>query len=93
VVEPSTSLPPGTLTTAGAATDRQVILRAMRAGLWIWPSFALLDAYMCFVAYPGAPFALFAAYRVALEIGFVAVYRVGLREGSDLDRLLLWHSL
>jgi serine/threonine-protein kinase len=65
----------------------------MRAGLWIWPSFALLDAYMCFVAYPGAPFALFVAYRVALEIGFVAVYRVGLREGSDLDRLFFWHSL
>ena len=48
---------------------------------------------MCFVAYPGAPFALFVAYRVALEIVFVAVYRVGLREGSDLDRLFFWHSL
>ena len=48
-----TPLPPTTLTTLSAATDRPVIVRAMRAGLWIWPSFALLDAYMCFVAYPG----------------------------------------
>jgi len=93
VVEPSTPLPPATITTIGAVTDRQVILRAMRAGLWIWPSFALLDAYMCFVAYPGAPFALFVAYRVALEVGFVVVYRAGLQEGSNLDRVFFWHSL
>src|SRR5262245_59532159 len=65
----------------------------MRAGLWIWPSFALLDAYMCFVAYPGAPFALFVLYRIALELVMYAIYRVGIRENVNLDRLFLWHSL
>jgi serine/threonine-protein kinase len=86
-------LPPATITTLGAVTDRQVIVRAMRAGLWIWPSFALLDAYMCFVAYPGAPFWLFVVYRIALEIAMYAIYRVGTRDDVDPGRLFLWHSL
>jgi serine/threonine protein kinase len=87
-----TPLPPATITTLGAVTDRHVIVRAMRAGLWIWPSFALLDAYMCFVAYPGAPFWLFVVYRIALEVVMYAIYRLGLREDVNLDRLFLWHS-
>jgi tRNA A-37 threonylcarbamoyl transferase component Bud32 len=88
-----TPLPPATITTLGAVTDRHVIVRAMRAGLWIWPSFAGLDAYMCFVAYPDAPFTLFVIYRVALAIVMAAIYRTGLRGEVDLDRLFLWHSL
>ena len=88
-----TPLPPATITTLGAVTDRHVIVRAMRAGLWIWPSFAVLDAYMCFVAYPSAPFTLFVVYRIALELVMFAIYRVGLRGEADLDRLFLWHSL
>jgi len=54
----------------------------MRVGLWIWPSFTLLDAYVCFVAYRGVPFPLFVAYRVAVELLFVAVYRASVREST-----------
>ena len=38
-----------------AEAQRRVVRRAMRIGMWVWPSFALLDAWMCFVAYPDAP--------------------------------------
>src|SRR5262245_3413945 len=51
------------LAALGAAADRHVIARAMRIGLWTWPSFTALDAYMCYVAYPGAPFSRFVIYR------------------------------
>ncbi len=75
------------ITSLGEGADRRVVVRAMRAGLWIWPSFVLLDAYMCFVAYPGAPFALFVTYRVVIELAFFAVYLASLREAADLGRL------
>ena len=77
----------------GGGTSRQVIVRAMRAALWIWPTFAALDAYMCFVAYPGAPFAVFVAYRVLIELAFFVVYRASLRESVGLERLFRWQSL
>ena len=57
----------------------------MRIGLWTWPAFVVVDAWMCFVAFPGAPFGLFVACRVAVEAVMAAVYlatfthRVGLR--------------
>jgi len=59
----------------------------MGIGLWVWPAFAALDAFMCFVAYPGAPFPLFLLYRALVEVAFLAVYRLARREGSDLRRL------
>jgi len=76
-----------TIANLGEASDRRVVRRALRAGLWIWPSFTTLDAYMCFVAYPGAPFSLFVVYRIVIELGFLGVYRLSLRETSDLGRL------
>ena len=54
---------------------RRVVARTMRIGLWAWPSFVLLDAWMCFVAYPGAPFGLFVVYRVVVALVLYAVYR------------------
>jgi len=69
--------------------DRRLVTRAMRIGLWVWPSFALLDAFMCLVAYPGAPFLLFVGYRVAVELAFLAVYRASRRPSSDI-RKLFW---
>ena len=65
----------------------------MLAGLWIWPSFTLLDAYMCFVAFPGAPFPLFLTYRVVIELVLFAVYRVAHRESIGVDRLFALQSL
>src|SRR5262245_31463424 len=79
------------LASLGAAGDRQVIARAVRIGLWTWPSFTALDAYMCYVAYPDAPFSRFVIYRIVIELVFVAVYRACVREGADakvLFRLL-----
>jgi hypothetical protein len=54
--------------------DRRTVARASRIGLIVWPAFAALDAYMCFVAFPGAPFNLFVAYRVAVELVLFSVY-------------------
>ena len=75
----------------GAAADRHVIARAVRIGLYTWPSFTALDAYMCYVAYPGAPFGRFVIYRIVIELLFVAVYRACLREGADAR--VLFHLL
>jgi serine/threonine-protein kinase len=75
-----------------SGTDRRVVVRAMRTGLVVWPVFAILDAYMCFVAYPGAPFLLFAFYRVVIELVFLLVYRASLRETVGRERLFRWLS-
>ena len=66
---------------------RRTVTRAMKIGLWVWPSYTLLDVYMCFVAYPGAPFPLFLLYRLIVEIGFVGVYRATLKGTVKLERL------
>ena len=65
---------------------RRTVVRAMRIGAWIWPSFTALDAWMCFVAYPGAPFQLMLAYRVLIELGFLGTWRASLHE-TDIRRL------
>lgn len=70
-----------------SASARRTVSRAMRIGLWVWPSFAILDVYMCFVAFPGAPFGLFVAYRIAIELLFYAVFRASLRPDAKLPRL------
>jgi len=71
------------------AADRRTVSRAMRIGLWVWPSYTLLDAFMCFVAYPNAPFELFVLYRVVVELAFFSVYRASIRGTMDVKRLLL----
>ena len=71
-------------------SDRRTVMRAMRTGLWIWPAFTVLDAYMCFVAYPGAPFSLFLVYRVAVEMLFLGVYRASRRDRANANQLLGW---
>jgi eukaryotic-like serine/threonine-protein kinase len=75
------------LAALGAAADRHVIARAMRIGLWTWPSFTALDAYMCYVAYPDAPFLRFVIYRIVVELLFLVVYRACLREDADAKLL------
>jgi len=81
------------VTNLAAGTDRRVLLRAIWAGLWIWPSFTLLDAYMCFVVYPGAPFLLFVAYRVIVEVAFLALFRYSRRETVSMARVAFWQKL
>lgn len=76
----------------GGGTPRQIMARTTIAGLWIWPVFILLDAFMCFVAYPGAPFPLFVAYRAAIQVALIVIYRAGSREDADADRVLYWQS-
>jgi serine/threonine-protein kinase len=61
----------------------------MWIGLWVWPSYTLLDVFMCFVAYPDAPFRLFVLYRIVVELAFVGVYRASMRGKMRLDRLFL----
>jgi serine/threonine-protein kinase len=74
-------------------SDRRVARRAMGTGLWVWPAFTLLDAYMCFVAFPAAPFARFVAYRVLVELMFLAVYRVTRRPGARVELLFTLTNL
>lgn len=78
---------------AESKAGRRLVARAMWIGLWVWPSFALLDLYMCFVAYPGAPCGLFLTYRAAMELAFFAVYRASRRGTMDLKRLFLLQNL
>lgn len=76
----------------GPAADRRVLQQAMRTGLWTWPAFTALDAYMCFVAFPGAPFGLFVLYRVLIQVVFFAIYWASFRETVGVKRLFRWQS-
>ena len=76
-----------------AESQRRIVRRAMHIGLWVWPSFALLDAWMCFVAYPGAPFGLFLIYRLAVELAFVVVYRASVRPDVAVAHLTYGQDL
>ena len=78
------------LVSLDAATDKRVVARAIRIGLWTWPSFTALDAYMCFVAFPGAPFRLFVVYRVIIEMVMLAAYRVSRLDAADASRAFRW---
>lgn len=66
---------------------RRTVARAMWIGAWIWPSFTLLDVYMCYVAYPDAPFRLFVLYRVVVQLVFIAVYRASVHGSLPIKRL------
>lgn len=87
---PVVSAPIPDSTEAGA---RRTVSRAMWIGLWVWPSYTLLDVFMCFVAYPQAPFRIFVLYRILVELAFLGVYRASSRGTADvktLFRLLNW---
>jgi hypothetical protein len=71
---------------------RRSVSRAMRIGLWVWPSYTLLDVFTCFVAYPNAPFEVFVLYRVLVELAFFAVYRASVRGTMDVKRLLFFQN-
>jgi eukaryotic-like serine/threonine-protein kinase len=50
------------------------IRRAIRLGLVIWPSFFLLDLFMCKVVYPGTDVEPFIVYRLLGEAGIALAY-------------------
>jgi len=76
-----------------STAGRRTVARAMLIGLWVWPSFLVLDLYMCFVAYPGAPIGLFVGYRVVVELIFVAVYRASKRGRTPIKQLFWLQNL
>jgi len=65
----------------------------MRIGIWVWPSFTVVDAWMCFVAYPDAPFVLFLVYRIVIELALIAVYRASRRPAVSTASLRLSQNL
>jgi hypothetical protein len=69
---------------------RRTVARAMRTGLYIWPTFTALDVFMCFVAYPGAPFGLFLVYRVLVSLAFYGVYRSASQNATMPVTRLFW---
>jgi serine/threonine-protein kinase len=75
-----------------SGTDRRGIVRAMYIGLWTWPSFTLLDLYMCYVAFPDAPFSLFFLYRVVIELVLFAVYWAAIGNSVRVERLFRWQG-
>jgi hypothetical protein len=82
-----------TLTTRDGEGVRHAVRRANWIGLWVWPSFALLDAYMCFVAYPSAPFPLFVLGRVVVETVLVGVYLASRKPAFPVDLLARLQNL
>jgi serine/threonine-protein kinase len=59
----------------------------MRIGMWVWPSFTVVDAWMCFVAYPGAPFGRFLLYRIAVEVALIWVHQASRRPAVSVHSL------
>jgi serine/threonine-protein kinase len=65
----------------------------MVVGGWAWPSFIFLDAWMCFVAFPGAPFHEFVALRVVVELSILGAYRATFRPDVSVNTLARWQTL
>lgn len=68
---------------------RRALRLSLRIAIWTWPSFFLLDLFMCFVVYPAAPLAPFLLYRLLLEATLVLVYRASLGTTGNSHRLLM----
>lgn len=82
---PRVSLPP--VAEVDTEVRRRVIVRGARIALWVWPAFTALDAYMCFVAYPGAPFLLFMGYRIIVELYWFGVLAASRRTTVGVETL------
>jgi tRNA A-37 threonylcarbamoyl transferase component Bud32 len=77
------SLRVGAISGFGSQGERATMRRAMLVGIIAWPVFILQDAFMCFVAYPGAVFWHFILYRgfveAALAVGYWAAHNDAIR--------------
>lgn len=67
--------------------ERRAFRRAMGLGLYVWPSFVLLDQYLGRYAYPGAPLRYFLFLRVVGQLAIFAMYRFSYRK--DVSRTML----
>jgi len=85
-----TGTPAVVVTPTDDSAERRTVARAMRLGLYIWPTFTALDVYMCFVAYPDAPFGLFLVYRILVSLAFYGVYRAASRDAAMPVARLFW---
>ena len=72
---------------------RRMVTRSMRIGMWVWPAFTIVDVWMCFVAYPGAPFGLFLVYRIVIELALITVYRASRRPTVSTAALRLGQNV
>ena len=83
--------PPGaSRTESKQEADRRTVMRATRVALVAWPAFTALDAFMCFVAYPGASFSRFVGYRAVVELVFFGLYRASTRRDTNVRHLFGW---
>jgi eukaryotic-like serine/threonine-protein kinase len=73
--------------------ERRSVRRAMRLGAFVWPAFFLADLYLGLVVYPGAPIALYGAFRLLGELAIFGVYRVSLRQDVSSRRLKATNAL
>lgn len=93
-VAPLSSTPEPVLATPVSASAlaaharRRVVSRATLIGLWVWPGFIIADAWMSFVAYPGAPFGLFLLYRLVVEAILVATYVASRKPDARVELLV-----
>ena len=69
------------------AEERRAFRRAMGLGLYVWPSFVLLDQYLGRLAYPGAPLRFFLVLRVIGQLAIFGMYRFSYRK--DVSRTAL----
>src|SRR6185503_16357960 len=92
-VTPREVAPPASPATFERDEMRRMVRRSMRIGIWVWPSFTVVDAWMCFVAYPDAPFVLFLVYRIVIELALIAVYRASRRPAVSTASLRLSQNL
>ncbi|HEX6251513.1 MAG TPA: serine/threonine-protein kinase [Gemmatimonadaceae bacterium] len=81
------ALTPASAAALEADARRRIVGRATLIGVWVWPSFAIVDVWAAFVAYPGAPFGLFMLYRVLVEAILVATYLASRRRGASVELL------
>jgi serine/threonine-protein kinase len=91
--DPARFLPSASPGTFERDEIRRAVMRSMRIGMWVWPIFTIVDAWMCFVAYPGAPFGLFLVYRVVIELALVQVYRASRNPDVSVDTLQIAQTL
>lgn len=86
-------LPAATPSTQDAEARRRQVRRAMLIGTWVWPAFIVTDAWMCFVAFPGAPFREFIALRVVVELSLLGAYRATFRPLVSIGTLTRWQDI
>jgi hypothetical protein len=74
-------------TVGNFSEDHLAVQRLTRLGMVAWPAFVLLDLYMVFMVYPGAPLWPFVTYRVVGEVMMVGLLSFSLSPRTSLPLL------